>query len=117
MSEIVVCASFKLRPEHLEEAEAILREVIRTTHAEEGCLLYALHRSTEEPTRYVLVERWRSREDLDGHYKSPHLAPLSLATGVLAEPPVTWVCEPLPEGDIVKGTLAGRAQGPLATGR
>jgi quinol monooxygenase YgiN len=108
MSEVVVCASFKLQPAFAEEAEEVLRELIRNTHAEEGCVLYALHRDTEEPLRYLMIERWRSREDLEAHYRQPHLAPLSLATGALAEPPVTWICEPLPEGDAAKGSLSGQ---------
>jgi quinol monooxygenase YgiN len=81
------------------------REVVRETHAEEGCINYALHRGLDEPGRFLLLERWRSREDLDAHFQQPYVARLAATAGLLAEPAGTWFVEALPEGDEAKGRL------------
>ena len=39
-----------------------------------GCILYALHQGTDDPSRLAFVERWASRELLDAHLRSPHVA-------------------------------------------
>jgi quinol monooxygenase YgiN len=106
MGEVVVAASFKVREGHEEEAEAVLREVAAATHAEEGCLLYALHRGLDDPGRFVLIERWRSRADLDEHFQQPYIERLAAAADLLAEPAGTWFVEALPEGDPEKGALS-----------
>jgi len=49
MPEVVVVASFTAKDGREEEAERLLRGAIEPTHAESGCLLYALHRGTQDP--------------------------------------------------------------------
>jgi quinol monooxygenase YgiN len=105
MGEVVVAATFKVKDGVEEQAEAIIREVVRETHAEEGCITYALHRGLDDPGRFVLLERWRSREDLDAHFQQPYVARLAAAADLLAEPAGTWFVEALPEGDQAKGRL------------
>ena len=105
MSEVVVVATFKVKPGKEEEAERMLRAVIAPTHAEEGCLTYAFHRGLDDPTQFAMVERWASREALDAHLQTPHVAQLSSAVDLLAEPPQIVFAEALPEGDADKGTL------------
>lgn len=106
MSEVVVAAAFKVRPGREAEAEEVLREVTRATHEEEGCLLYALHRGLDEPGRFVLLERWRSRADLDAHLQTPHVTRLAGTADALEEPAGVWFVEALAEGDPAKGALS-----------
>lgn len=106
MSEVVVAASFKVKDGREEEAEEALRAVTRETHKEEGCLLYALHRGLDDPGRFVLIEHWRSRADLDAHLQQPHVLALASTADALAEPAATWFVEALPEGDPEKGALS-----------
>ena len=106
MGEVVVAASFKVKDGSEGEAEAALREVARETHKEEGCLLYALHRGLDDPGRFVLIERWRSRADLDAHLQQPYIGRLASAVDLLAEPANTWFVEALAEGDPEKGALS-----------
>ena len=58
MSEVVVVAVAQAAPGKQAEAEVLLRSAIAPTHAEEGCITYALHRDAADPTRFVYVERW-----------------------------------------------------------
>jgi quinol monooxygenase YgiN len=41
---------------------------------DEGCEMYDLFRSCDDPTKYVMVERWSSQALLDAHMKSPSMA-------------------------------------------
>ncbi|GAB2512340.1 putative quinol monooxygenase [Nocardia heshunensis] len=41
--------------------------------AEPGCLQYDLHRVTDDPDRFVLLEEWASREALAAHDDAPHM--------------------------------------------
>ena len=99
---------FRARPGLAADAEAAFAQVVPPTHAEEGCLRFALHRVAADPDRFVLVERWASREALDEHLAMPHLAAFREAgAGIWAEPPEITVLEPHPVGGPAKGTLAG----------
>lgn len=98
----------RAKPGRGDEAQAAFREVAVPTHAEDGCILFALHRVTGDPERLVLVERWESREALDAHIATDHLAAFRAGSADLWEtPPEIVLLEPAPAGDPAKGSLAG----------
>jgi len=103
--EVTVVATMKIKPEDEERALGILESVIAASHGEEGCVKYTLHRAKNEPGAFSIVEVWRSQDDLDAHFKEPHLAPITEALELLVEPPQILFCEPLPVGDPEKGAL------------
>jgi len=108
VAEVVVVVLFRARPGGREDAEAAFAEMMPATHAEEGCIRFALHRVPGDPERFVLVERWASRAALDEHLAAPHLAAFrARGADIWAEPPQITVADPLALGDAVKGTLAG----------
>jgi quinol monooxygenase YgiN len=107
MGEVVVVAVFTVKDGREADAEAMLSRLIESSHEEPGNVRYALHRGVDDPRRLVIVERWRSRADLDEHFTKPYVAGLGTAAGeLLAQPPVVVFCEPVPVGDVVKGVLA-----------
>ena len=80
--------------------------LIEETHKEPGCISYALHQDNSDPDTLVLVERWKSQEDLDAHFTMPYMAELgTLAGEVLAEQPRIIFSTGLPAGDSAKGVL------------
>ena len=103
--EVTVIATMKVRPEDEERALGILEGVIAASHGEEGCVKYTLHRATNEPGAFAIVEVWRSQEDLEAHFKEPHMAPIAQAFELLVEPPQILFCEPVAMGDPEKGAL------------
>jgi quinol monooxygenase YgiN len=108
MSEVVVVVIAQAKPGQGDAALAAFAEVAVPTHAEEGCIRYALHRSASDQDQIVLVERWASRQALDDHLASPHLTEFRQGSADLwAGPPTILVTTPLPAGDPIKGTLAG----------
>ena len=110
MPEIVVVGSLRARPGKEDEAREALGGLVAPTHAEDGCLLYALHQGVADPTRFAFVERWASQEHLDTHLASPHIAAV-LARGdeLLSEPPDIVVYGALAQGEERKGALAAHA--------
>ena len=107
MSEVVVVVLARAKPGRGDEAAAAFQEVAVPTHAEEGCLLYALHRVASDPERIVLVERWASREALDQHLATPHLLAFRENSHDVWEGPMEiLIVDPVPTGDPVKGILA-----------
>ena len=110
MPEIVVVGALKARPGKEDDAREALAGLVAPTHDESGCILYALHQGTDDPQRFVFVERWSSREELDAHLQSPHIAALlERADELLAEPPDINVFQALPGGEERKGALAAAA--------
>ena len=103
--EVTVVATMKVKAGEEERAVEILRGVIEASHTEDGCVKYTLHRSSNEPGAFCIVEKWRSQTDLDAHFRQPHLAPIAKALALLAEPPLILFCEPVAIGDQVKGSL------------
>lgn len=106
MSRVVVVASFKAREGREDDLLAGLDTLATSTHAEAGCLNYALHRDAADPGVFVLVEQWTSQVALDAHFQQPYVQGLGeQAAELLAEPPVLRFCTPVPVGDPVKGVL------------
>jgi quinol monooxygenase YgiN len=104
-AEVTVVATMKVKPEDEERALAILEGVIAASHGEEGCVKYTLHRATNQPGAFSIVEVWRSQEDLDAHFTEPHMAPIAEALRMLVEPPQILFCQPVAVGDADKGVL------------
>ena len=112
MAEVVVVGSFAARPGKEREAEEAFRALLDPTHAEDGCILYALHRGVEDPARLTFIERWSSREALDAHLASPHVQEvLDRAQDLFGDSGEITVYEPLPGGEARKGSIAEHAGG------
>ena len=112
MSEIIGIVDVRAAEGRADAVVAAFEACTARTHEEEGCLLYALHRDATDPHHLVLVERWRSQEDLDAHFTLPHtLALLEFAgqPGNLAQPPQLTFTTPLGLGAPGKGFLQAPA--------
>ena len=110
MSEIVVVGSFTARPGKEDEGFAAFQALVEPTHAEEGCILYALHRGSDDPARLAFVERWTSREALNAHLASPHIQDvLTKAEDLFGDSGDIVVYEAAPGGEAKKGSLAEHA--------
>src|SRR4051812_4514734 len=72
--KIDVVAHLHAGPGH----EALFREVlegfVEPTRREKGCLRYDLFFDAENPNQFTFIEEWVSREDLDRHGQSDHIA-------------------------------------------
>lgn len=108
MAEIIGVVDVLAAPGMAEEVVAAFEACIAQTHEEPGCLTYALNRDNGDPHHFVLVERWRSQEDLDAHLQKPYVADLfavAATPGMLAEAPRLTFASGLELGDPAKGSL------------
>ena len=110
MPEVIVVGAFKANPGKEEDALEAFRALVEPTHREEGCIVYALHRGSDDPARFAFIERWESRELLDAHLASDHVAAaLERADELWGENGEITVYEAVPAGEPDKGLLAEHA--------
>ena len=85
--QITTIARLKAKPGAEVRLEELLKSLIEPTRAESGCIDYTMHRDLEEPGVYYFYDNWRSQEDLDAHFATPHMKRIiEIAPDVLAEP-------------------------------
>ena len=82
---IYVIATLTLKPESLDALREAAMPCIEATREEPGCIFYDLNTSVSNSRRVVFVERWKSREDLDNHLKTPHIKAWREASAPLIE--------------------------------
>lgn len=83
--EIIVVARFRVVEGKELEVEVAFREAIPPTHLEDGCILYGLHRGSDDPRTLMMIERWSTREALNAHLRSEHVQKLFVALDGLVE--------------------------------
>jgi len=72
MTIALVCKE-KIKEGQKEAFLDYMREMIRLTHEEEGCIAYDLYEPDDDPDAdLVMIELWESREALDRHMASEH---------------------------------------------
>jgi quinol monooxygenase YgiN len=71
---IYVVATLKAKPGKHADLIAGAKPCIAATLRETGCISYDLTQSITDPDTFVFVERWTTREALEAHFKTPHLA-------------------------------------------
>ena len=109
MREIVVVGAFTAKPGKEEDAKQAFEALVDPTHKKSGCILYALHQGADDPARLAFIERWASREELDAHLKSDHLAEVLTRVDELFQASDITVYNQLPGGVSKQGSLAEHA--------
>lgn len=104
MSEFVLIGKMKAKTGCEALLEDVLKELSIGTHTEPGCIFYMLHRDAEDPSIFVLIEGWASKEALEVHFKSPHFLQQfpRISSLISGDPELTYLT-PLGEGK--KGNL------------
>ena len=68
----IVFATFRPRPEKVDDLRATLDTMVEQTRQEPGCEVYDLYRSGDEEVRFHLFERYRDADALQAHRDSEH---------------------------------------------
>ena len=108
MPEVVVVAVLKVRPGQEESARQLVTSLVLPTHAEPGCILYAVN-SSEDGSVLNFVERWESSELLDTHLASAHITAFGANANTAFLSIDVYRMEAVPIGEAAKGSLAGHA--------
>jgi quinol monooxygenase YgiN len=71
---LTVVATIRALPGKEDELRETLISVIEPTLAEDGCHTYALHQGVADPSVFIFYENWTSKDHLDQHLASEHMA-------------------------------------------
>lgn len=103
---MITLAIIEPLPDQVGAVEEAFRAAVRAAHAEPGCELYALHRTNDEPVRFVMVEQWVDAAALAAHMEGDGVKTLLPAlAGKLAGAPQILRLTAIPDGDIKLGQL------------
>jgi len=85
---IVVILRIKTASVHRAEIVELIRPIIGPTEAQPGCLLFRLYSETDDDDALVLLQEWRSQEDLDKFIRSRDFKRILAAMDLASQPPV-----------------------------
>ena len=71
---IVVVGQFRFPADRMADARPAMRKVIEATRAEAGCVQYNYGEDVLDPGLIRVSELWQSREQLDAHMQTAHMA-------------------------------------------
>jgi quinol monooxygenase YgiN len=74
---------------------AAAKPCIEATRKEKGCVLYELQQDSEDATKFVFVEKWKSVKALESHFGEDHVKKLLtvLADVIAGEPKFAFYVE------------------------
>jgi quinol monooxygenase YgiN len=76
---LIVAGELVVEEGAVESVRDALRTMEEATRAEPGCIAYAFSLDVSDPTRLRVFERWESREALEAHFATPHMAAFGAA--------------------------------------
>ncbi|MEW6486343.1 MAG: putative quinol monooxygenase [Thermodesulfobacteriota bacterium] len=84
---LAVIAKLPVQEGKVDDAIAVLRELMAHVAREEGTLLYTMNRAKADPNTIVMIERYQDKAALAAHSSSPHFQALfPKIQGLLAGP-------------------------------
>ncbi len=72
---LIVIASVRFPPEHMERVRAMLRQMVIDTNAKDGCIFYSAAEDVSVPGTVRFSELWPDAQTLVKHLDAPHIAP------------------------------------------
>ncbi len=93
MENFICIAKFQPKPQKYEELEARLKELVKLTRMEEGCLDYDLCHVHDGKFAFVMVERFKAKVDFEIHSKKDYLLRFIQDLETLVADASVHVCE------------------------
>ena len=81
---IIVTVEVGVEEGAIEQVKSALATMETASRAEPGCDTYAFSVDLNDPGMVRIIEKWKSMEDLEAHFKMPHMATFQEAVGSLA---------------------------------
>jgi quinol monooxygenase YgiN len=106
MADVVAVVVYRANPNDVEAATEAFRRVVEPTHAEAGALTCALTQSEDDPTVFLLIERWASMEAVEEHLEKTYVKAFREVVGDLfSADPEVFMLSDVPIGDSAKGRI------------
>ena len=84
---LIVIAKAGCAPENRDELVELARWMQNESRQEPGCINYAFYNSLEDPTEFVAIEEWESKEALQAHFEAASVAGFGRRVGNLLDRP------------------------------
>jgi len=69
---ITVIVRYVVKKEKTDDFIVNVKKLVEATGKEKGCVFYECCRNDDDPLKFMMMERWESKEALDAHSASPH---------------------------------------------
>ena len=69
---VILAGTVRFDPARLEAARPRMREMIRLSRAEDGCIDYVYSEDLSDPGLIHVFEVWRDQAALDAHHQAAH---------------------------------------------
>lgn len=63
---------FLAKRDCIEEFKILIKNTIEKTKQEEGCLMYDVFQTKNNPVEFIVIDSWKDEESLNKHYESEH---------------------------------------------
>jgi quinol monooxygenase YgiN len=73
---VIVIAKLKAKSGEEEKVEKALRDVLPKVREEEGTLLYTLNRAQDDPSTFMVLEKYKDMDAFTYHSSTPYLQEL-----------------------------------------
>jgi len=70
---IIVHSTFQLLPDAKSEALILMKNMVRLSREEYGCLNYEYYEGITETNRVILLQEWENADCLQAHYQTAHM--------------------------------------------
>jgi len=77
-THFIVIATYIASPQSADEVARLLPRLAEASREEEGNLSYAVARDLDDPTRFVITERYVDAAAFQAHRESPHFQSIGL---------------------------------------
>ena len=105
MSFVTIIATAQAKPGKEAAARALVEGLLAPTHAEKGCVKYALHARLDKPGYFYFVEQWENQAAVDQHLQSAHIAAVMAKQAEILVSLDVAIVQPVPGGNPLKATL------------
>jgi quinol monooxygenase YgiN len=69
---IKVIAKNFAKEDKIDKILELARELVETTVKEGGCIKYEMYQDVKSPNVLIMIEEWKTMEDLNNHMSSEH---------------------------------------------
>ncbi len=72
MSQLSIVATIIVKDQYKNELEKVFRYLVDHTRKEDGNVSYDLHQDVQNPLKYIILEVWKSQNDISKHNETLH---------------------------------------------
>ncbi len=83
---LIVTLRMTVRLDKRQDFKESIRGMLEPTRVERGCISYCLYEDIENKNTFTLLEEWKTRDDLEKHFRTDNYRRLLALMDFLSEP-------------------------------